>query len=91
LTPARPKLHTYLAERYWPGADEAAALAAAERLGTKRRADSDATAVSCTFVPTEEVLMCVVRARSEAEVYLLGHDAGLPFDRIVAAVVLPIS
>jgi Protein of unknown function (DUF4242) len=91
LTPARPKLHTYLAERYWPGADEAAAHAAAGRLATEGRTTGDATPVSCTFVPSEEVLMCVVRAPSEADVRSLGRDAGLPFDHIVAVVVLPIS
>jgi Nickel responsive protein SCO4226-like len=78
----------YLAERYLPGLNRASAdratrafAAQIQVLGSTDRAPE----ISCTFVPAEQSVLCVVRAESPEIVAVAGRRAGLMFDRIVEA------
>jgi hypothetical protein len=86
-----PETTAFLAERYWPGIDAASAGLAVHRLGDEidrlSEEGSSTTAITCTFVPREQAVLCVVRAASAEVVADLGRRAGVPFDRIVEAVV----
>lgn len=87
----------FLAERYWPGVDESAARQAIRRLvdettapeATVAESDLSAQVLACAFVPREQAVLVVIRARSDEAVAELGRRAGIAFDRIVEAVVLP--
>jgi hypothetical protein len=81
----------YLAERYWPGVDMRTAQRALQGLVD---ATLDGTAgksriFACAFVPGEEAIFLLIRARSVDDVQDLGNRAGISFDRIVGAVVVP--
>lgn len=78
----------FLAERYLPGLDRATAdriarefVAQIQALGSA----ADAPEISCTFVPAEQSVLCVVRAGSADMIAVAGRRAGLVFDRIIEA------
>jgi hypothetical protein len=77
----------FLAERYLPGLDRATADRDAREFLAQIRAlySADAPAISCTFVPAEQSVLCVVRAESAELVAVAGRRAGLVFDRIIEA------
>jgi hypothetical protein len=78
----------FLAERYLPGLDRATADRVARGFLVQIQAictAPDASATSCTFVPAEQSVLCVVRAESAEIVDVAGRRAGLVFDRIVEA------
>jgi hypothetical protein len=87
----------FLAERYWPGVNESTVRRAIRRLvaettapeATAARNGAPAQVLACAFVPREQSILVVIRARSDAVVAELGRRAGVAFDRIVEAVVLP--
>lgn len=82
----------FLAERYWPGLDEATALRAVRRLAEQDgdpAARAPATILACAFVPEEQTVLVLAAATSRDDVAEMGRRAGLSFDRIVSAVVLP--
>jgi hypothetical protein len=84
----------YLAERYWPGLDEPTALHAVRRL--VEQADSAGAAattriLTCAFVAEEQTVLVLVIAPRRDDVAEMGLLAGVSFDRIVNAVVLPIG
>lgn len=81
---------TYLVERYWPGVTSERLL---EALGRGRRVmeqmRNEGTRIrdiSCTFIPSEEVVFSVYEGPSEAAVRQLNDRAGIPVSRIVEAV-----
>jgi hypothetical protein len=82
----------YLAERYWPGLDEATARSAMRRLVDEPAfvaSDAVTEILVCTYVPYEQAMLVLLRAGSRDEVAAIGQRAGIEFDRIVEAVVLP--
>lgn len=82
----------FLAERYWPGVDEPMARRAIRRLvdeATAAEDDAMAQILTCAFVPREQAVLVVIRARSDEVVAEIGRRAGVAFDRVVEAVVLP--
>ena len=85
---ALPGPAAFLAERYWPGIDEATARQAVRRLVEEARAVDPVSIVISAFVPPEEVLLVTIRAGSSEDVAQIGRRAGLPFDRIVEVIVI---
>jgi len=78
----------FLAERYLPGLDRATADRVAREFVAQIQAlgsTGSAPEISCTFVPAEQSVLCVVRAESAETVAFAGRRAGLVFDRIVEA------
>ena len=82
----------YLVERYWPGVTSGRILEALarehrvmEELGAEGTPVRD---ISCTPIPGEEVVFSVYEAPSAATVQQLNERAGIPFSRIVKAVVV---
>jgi superfamily I DNA and RNA helicase len=81
---------TYLIERYWPGVTSQQLLEALQR---ERRVMEQMTDegtrirnVSCTLIPSEEVVFSVYEGPSAASVRQLNERAGIPLSRIVEAV-----
>ena len=81
---------TYLVERYWPGVTRELLLEALDR--AKRVMDEMSPAemrireVSCTLIPSEEVVFSVYDGPSAYAVRELNERAGIPVSRIVEAV-----
>ena len=81
---------TYLVERYWPGVTRELLLDALNRV---RRVVDEIGAegtrirdVSCTLIPSEEVVFSVYDGPSANAVRQLNERAGIPVSRIVEAV-----
>jgi hypothetical protein len=81
---------TYLVERYWPGVTRELLL---EALGRARRVMDEMSPggmrireVSCTLIPSEEVVFSVYEGPSAHAVRQLNERAGIPVSRIVEAV-----
>jgi hypothetical protein len=86
--PPERSTRTFLAERYMPGLDRATARRAGREFAAQLAAagsGANESTTSCTFVPAEESVLCVVRAASVEIVADAGRRAGLAFDRIVEA------
>jgi hypothetical protein len=81
---------TYLVERYWPGVTRELLLEAVDR--AQRLMDEMNTEgmrireVSCTLIPSEEVVFSVYEGPSAHAVRQLNERAGIPVSRIVEAV-----
>lgn len=81
---------TYLIERYWPGVTSERLLEALER---SRRVMEQMSGegiqirdISCTLIPSEEVVFSVYTGPSAAAVRQLNERAGIPVSRIVDAI-----
>jgi hypothetical protein len=91
-TATDPTLPTFLVERYWPGVDlamlrdELPRLEAAARAMTAegRRVEH----VASILMPVDEVVFTLIAAPDEGLVRELNARAGLPADRIAAAITL---
>jgi hypothetical protein len=81
---------TYLVERYWPGVTSELLLEALNRgrrvMDEMRAEGTDVRAVSCTLIPSEEVVFSVYEGPSAAAVHLLNERAGILVSRIVEAI-----
>jgi hypothetical protein len=81
---------TFLVERYWPGVDEPllrAVLPELERIAATMRAEGQPVDhMSSIFMPTDQVVFTLISAPSERVVRELNDRAGLPMDRITAAI-----
>lgn len=81
---------TYLVERYWPGVTSELLL---EALTRSRRVMEEMSVegtrvrdVSCTLIPSEEVVFSVYEGPSADAVGQLNERAGIPVSRIVEAI-----
>jgi hypothetical protein len=86
--PSEATGRVFLAERYLPGLDRVTADRVARSFVARIQAlgsTGSAPEISCTFVPAEPSVLCVVRAESAEMVAVAGRQAGLVFDRIVEA------
>jgi hypothetical protein len=88
-----PRTPTFLAERYWPGIDEAKARALVSSL---ERAAASMTAegipvehVGSILMPADQVVFSLIAAASESVVRQVNERARIPLDRIAAAIALP--
>jgi hypothetical protein len=83
----------YVVERYLPGVSQSELLSALERLGraTEELQEEGARVqyLGSTIVPADEACFCQFEGPSEADVAEANTRAGVPFDRIVAAVTVP--
>jgi hypothetical protein len=81
----------YLAEFYQPASAIPADVTARARAGAEQaaRAGVDVGFVQAIFVPQDETCFALYRACSAGDVSAAGQQAGLAFDRIVAAVSIP--
>jgi hypothetical protein len=82
----------YLVERYWPGVTTGRLCEALER---GRRVMEEMSGqghcirdVSCTLLPDEEVVFSVYEGPSVVAIQQLNERAGIPFSRIVEAIVV---
>lgn len=82
----------YLVERYWPGVTSEVLSEARQRLRqVMKQMISEGTRlqeVSCTLVPSEEVVFSVYQGPSAHAVFLLCKRAGVPASRIVEAIAM---
>jgi hypothetical protein len=85
-----PAATTYLVEQYWPGVTTEIFRSAAKRV----RATAQAMArggvpiryLHSTMVPADEATFCVISATSLDLIEQLYAQAGVRFDRIIAAI-----
>jgi hypothetical protein len=84
------RLATFIVERYWPGIDEAGLRAALPRLdcavhvlaGEGLRLEN----LGSILMPVDQVVFSLIAARSESVVRRANELAGLPVDRVSAAI-----
>jgi Protein of unknown function (DUF4242) len=81
---------TYLVERYWPGVTSELLL---EALNRGRRVMEQMSGkgtpvrdISCTLIPSEEVVFSVYEGPSADAIRQLNERAGIPVSRIVEAI-----
>jgi Protein of unknown function (DUF4242) len=83
---------TYLVERYWPGVTVERLLEAMERgrlvMEQMSAEGMHIRDISCTLIPSEEVVFSVYEASSAIEVRNFNERADIPISRIVEAVVM---
>lgn len=84
----------YVVERYLPGLAQSELVRSLERLrhATEelRREGTAVRYLGSTIVPGDEACFCQFEGPSEAAVAEANRRAGVPFDRIVAAVSVPV-
>jgi hypothetical protein len=78
----------YLVERYLPGLDERALRASLARLPATTKG-TPVRYLGSMIVPVDEACFCQFDAPSEDAVADANRRAGIPYDRIVAAVAVP--
>ena len=85
----------YVVERYLPGLDQGRLLDMLGNLGrTTEELRDEGTLVQylgSTIVPGDEACFCQFEGASEDAVAQANERAGVPFDRIVAAVAVPVG
>jgi hypothetical protein len=85
----------FVVERYLPGLDQERLVGLLGNLGrVTQDLRAEGTAVrylGSTIVPGDEACFCQFDGASEAAVAEANERAGLPFDRIVAAVAVPVT
>jgi hypothetical protein len=85
----------YVVERYLPGLDQERLVTLLGRLGqVTRELRAEGTLVlylGSTIVPDDESCFCQFEGASEAAVAEANERAGVPFNRIVAAVTVPVA
>ena len=81
---------TYMVERYWPGVTRERLLDALERgRRVMEQMSSEGTPirdVSCTLIPSEEVVFSVYEGPTALAVRQLNERAAIPVSRIVEAI-----
>ena len=85
----------YVVERYLPGLDQRRLVRMLGKLGkATEELRAEGTAVQylgSTIVPGDEACFCQFEGASEEAVAQANERAGVPFDRIVAAVAVPVG
>jgi hypothetical protein len=85
----------FVVERYLPGLDQERLVGLLGNLGrVTQDLRAEGTAVrylGSTIVPGDEACFCQFDGASEAAVAEANERAGVPFDRIVAAVAVPVT
>jgi hypothetical protein len=85
----------FVVERYLPGLDQERLVGLLGNLGrATQELRAEGTAVrylGSTIVPGDEACFCQFDGASEAVVAEANERAGVPFDRIVAAVAVPVT
>jgi hypothetical protein len=81
---------TYLVERYWPGVTSELLLEALNRgRRVMEQMSGEGTPVrdiSCTLIPSDEVVFSVYEGPSADAIRQLNQRAGIPVSRIVEAI-----
>ena len=72
---------TYFVECYWPGVSPAQLAEAVDRLDDQR-----VRCLDTILVTADEIVLCVLEARSETDVLVAASRAGLPQERVVECV-----
>jgi Protein of unknown function (DUF4242) len=78
----------YVVERYLPGLNQGALETSLERLREVTQG-TPVTYLGSMIVPTDEACFCQFDGPSEEAIAEANRRAGVPFDRIVAAVAVP--
>lgn len=83
----------YVVERYLPDFDQRQLVRMLRKLGKAteelRAEGTHVRYLGSTIVPGDEACFCQFEGASEAAVAMANDRAGVPFDRIVAAVTVP--
>ena len=86
---------TYLVERYWPGVTSELLLEALNRgqrvMEQMSREGTPVRDISCTLIPSEEVVFSVYEGPSADAVRQLNERAGIPVSRIVEAIAVTLD
>jgi hypothetical protein len=89
--PEPPK--TFLVEHYRPGRDAAQLSSSIARIreitAEMERAGQPVRYLNATIVPNDESFFCLIEAGSEEVIADVYAHAGIPFERISAAICLP--
>ena len=84
------RLATFIVERYWPGIDEGGLRAALPRLdGVVHVLAAEGLRLEnlgSILMPVDQVVFSLISARSESVVRRANELAGLPVDRVSAAI-----
>ena len=87
-----PVTRTFLVERYWPDVDEPTARAAVtslERVAAAMTAEGTPVEhVVSILMPGDQVVFSLIRAADETVARRANERAGIPLDRVAAAVAL---
>ena len=87
-----PALRTFLVERYWPDVDEPTARAAVtslERVAAAMTAEgTHVEHVVSILMPGDQVVFSLIQAADETVARRANERAGIPLDRVAAAVAL---
>ena len=85
----------YLVERYLPDLDQRRLIRMLGKLGKAaeelRAEGTPVQYLGSTIVPGDEACFCQFEGASEAAVAQANERAGVPFDRIVAVVTVPVG
>ena len=85
----------YVVERYLPGLDQRTLVPMLGKLGRAtqelRTEGTHVRDLGSTIVPGDEACFCQFEGASEAAVAEANERAGVPFDRIVEAVAVPVA
>ena len=85
----------YVVERYLPGLDQRRLVSLLGNLGqVTQELRAEGTLVrylGSTIVPGDEACFCQFEGASEAAVAEANERAGVPFNRIVAAIAVPVA
>jgi hypothetical protein len=85
----------FVVERYLPGLDQRQLVRMLGKLSQVtqelRTKGTDVRYPGSTIVPGDEACFCQFEGASEAAVAEANERAGVPFDRIVAAVAVPVA
>lgn len=85
----------YVVERYLPGLDQRRLVSLLGNLGqVTQELRAEGTLVrylGSTIVPGDEACFCQFEGASEAAVAEANERAGVPFNRIVAAITVPVA
>jgi hypothetical protein len=83
----------YAAKCYWPGVSEAEVATATSRalLEDRRHRAAHAECLGAIFFPHDGLVLCVFDAASSGDVRRASEQAGLPCERVIPAVWLPVQ
>ena len=79
-------MHAFLVEQYWPGVTEESFELAADKVRASAGELTGIRILHSTLVPDDESAFCVFAAPSAALVAEAYRRAGVPYERILAAV-----
>ena len=82
---------TYLVECYWPGVDAERLAETVDRLAVAESHRDGVRWISSTLIPDDEIVLCLAEGSAAEAVRASAHAAGLPAERVVAAITVAVT